>query len=370
MKSHDNLKQTPLYRRHVELKGNIVDFGGWALPTNYPAGVLTEHRTVRGAVGLFDVSHMGELRIRGTQALDLMQMLVANDVAALRDNQIQYAHMLYPTGGVVDDILVYRISSDEYYLVVNASNHDKDVAWISDVAKQFPEAEVVDESEETAELALQGPAAAQVLAGLTEDDLSQLGYYWFLPSSSVAGIRCLVSRTGYTGEDGFELFCCSADAVRLWDSLMEAGAEAGILPIGLGARDSLRFEAGMPLYGQELDENTSPLEAGLGRFVDLDKADFIGRDALVAQKREGLRRRLVGFEMIERAIARTGYPIVVEDKPVGHVTTGSYSPTLDINIGNGFVPVEHGSLGSEIGIDVRGRVRQAKVRRRPFYRRK
>lgn len=364
------VKKTPFYDRHVEWKGNIVDFSGWALPINYPPGIIAEHQAVRDNVGLFDVSHMGEIRITGPKALDLVQKLVSNDVSRLADGQAQYVHMLYPNGGVVDDLLAYKLGDEEYYLVVNAANTDKDFEWIEKVAAEFSGVEVKNESAETAELALQGPAAEMILQQMVEVDLSRLGFFRLIPSLQVGGVECLVSRTGYTGEDGFEIFCRWNEGPALWDALMRAGKEQKLQPVGLGARDSLRFEAALPLYGQELGPDITPLEAGLGRFVALDKDDFIGREALLQQKEQGLKRVLVGFEMLDRGIARSHYPIVINGEKVGEVTTGSYAPALGKNLGMAFVPVEHSEPGTSIGVEIRGRVKKAEVVKLPFYKRK
>lgn len=367
MDNHNGLKKTPLYDAHVRLGGRIVDFGGWALPVQYTS-ILEEHRAVRERVGLFDVSHMGEIAVRGLGALAFLQMMCARDLAPLADGQILYTHMLYPNGGTVDDLLVNRLGEGDYLLVVNAANTDKDFAWLKEHVDGYA-VEVENISADYAELALQGPLAERTLQKLTDFDLAGLRYYHLAQDVNVHGIRCIVSRTGYTGEDGFELLCAPADAEALWDALLEAGKEFGILPCGLGARDSLRFEAKMPLYGQELDAETSPLEAGLGRFVDLEKGDFIGRDALLEQKERGLKKKLVGFEMIDRGIPRHGYPILHDGRQVGVVTSGSFSPTLNANIGLGYVPPELAKVGTEIEIDVRGHNLKARVRKTPFYKR-
>lgn len=364
------VKKTPFYDRHVRWEGNIVDFSGWALPINYPPGIIAEHQAVREKAGVFDVSHMGEIRIWGPRALEFVQKLVANDVSKLKDNQVQYVHMLYPNGGVVDDLLTYRLGPTEYYLVVNAANTAKDFEWIQEAALGFDGVQVRNESDETAELALQGPESEAILSKVVNTDLSSLRYFHLIPRLDVAGVQCLVSRTGYTGEDGFEIFCSWDDGPVVWDALMEMGEKRQLQPVGLGARDSLRFEASMPLYGQELGPEITPLEAGLGRFVALSKGDFTGREALVKQKTEGLSRRLVGFEMVDRGIARSHYPIFIDGEEAGEVTTGSYSPTLQKNLGMGFVPVQHSIPGTIIEVEIRGRRKQAKIVKMPFYKRK
>ena len=368
MEGFDNLKKTPLFEIHQKYGGRIIDFGGWALPVQYTS-IVEEHRAVREAAGLFDVSHMGEILVTGPQALAFLQKAVTNDVSRLVDNQIQYSPMCYENGGTVDDLLIYRFGLEEFLLVVNAANKDKDFAWLTDLARGFSGVLLSDISSQWAELALQGPRAEAILQGLTNFDLKEIKYYWFRAGVDVKGVRCLVSRTGYTGEDGFEMYCAPGDAAFLWEALMERGEEQGLVPAGLGARDTLRFEARMPLYGHELDENTSPLEAGLGSFVSFDKGDFVGRAALLEQKEKGLKKKLVGFEMIDRGIPRAHYPILKEGREVGYVTTGSFSPTLEKNIGLGYVPPQLARVGTELEIGVRGKGLKAVVVKTPFYRR-
>jgi len=362
----EGLRKTPFYDCHVEHGGKIVDFGGWALPVQF-TGILQEHRTVRQKAGLFDVSHMGEIIVEGPDALAYLQRLVSNDVSRLSDGQIQYTHMLYPNGGTVDDLMVYRRGPDRYMLIVNAANADKDYAWATEHAEGF-DVEVRNESDDTAELALQGPESAVILQKLADCDLGDIRYYWFRDGVDVGGIRCTVSRTGYTGEDGFEIYCSPKDATALWKKIMEAGEDRGIRPAGLGARDSLRFEAGMPLYGQELDAETSPLEAGLARFVALDKEGFIGREALLERARS-LPKRLVGFKMVDRGIPRTHYPVYRGDEKVGEVTSGTFSPTLGENLGMGYVPPDMARVGGEIEVEIRGKRLKARIVKLPFYRR-
>lgn len=367
MDNHNEPKKTPLYDVHVRYGGRIVDFGGWALPVQF-SSILEEHKAVRERVGLFDVSHMGEVTVKGPEALAYLQKMCSRDLAPMVDGQIFYTHLLYPNGGTVDDLMVNKLADGDYLLVINASNTDKDFDWLKQHTAGF-NVEVRNVSADYAELALQGPAAEQTLQKLTGTNLADLHYYHVDPVVDVSGIRCVVSRTGYTGEDGFEILCAPGQAESLWEAIMTAGKEFGILPCGLGARDSLRFEAKMPLYGQELDAETSPLEAVLGRYVDLEKGDFIGRDALLEQKEHGLKKRLIGFEMIDRGIPRHGYPILVAGREVGHVSSGSFSPTLGINIGMGFVPPEYSKIGTEIEIGVRGHNLKARVRKTPFYKR-
>lgn len=368
MDEHENLKKTPFYAMHLKYGGKVVDFGGWALSVQF-SGILDEHRTVRERVGMFDVSHMGEVTVKGPQALEFLQRMVSRDLSTMKDNQVYYTHLLYPNGGVVDDLMVTKLGENDYYLVINASNAEKDVAWLYKHSAEYPQAEVNDISAETGEVALQGPYAEPTLQKLTDRDLSKLKYFNVIPKAKVAGLEVMISRTGYTGEDGFEVLCRPEDGVRLWEAIMEAGEEFGIKPIGLGARDSLRFEAGMPLYGQELDAETSPLEARLARFLSLDKPDFIGRRALLERQQKGLSKVLVGLEMIDRGIPRHDYPVLHNGARVGHVTTGMHSPTLGKNIAMAYVPPALSAVKTELEVEIRGRALRAKVVKVPFYRR-
>jgi aminomethyltransferase len=363
--SEGSLKRTPLYEVHLAHQGKLIDFGGWELPVQY-AGIIEEHHHVRTTAGLFDVSHMGEIEVKGPNALKLVNKLITNDAAKLSLNQVLYSPMCLPSGGIVDDLLVYRMEENRFLLVVNASNTDKDYRWILD--KMIAGAEVQNISQETAQLALQGPLAEQILQKLTELNLSEIKYFWFL-EGMIAGQPALVSRTGYTGEDGFEIYLAPADARRVWEAILEAGQPEGVMPIGLGARDTLRFEARLPLYGNELAENITPLEAGLGIFVKLDKDDFIGKAALAKQKAEGVPRKTVGFEMIDRGIPRSRYPVTKDGVEVGFVTSGSFSPTLNKNIGLALVKTEVGAIGNEIEIIIRNRGVRAKIIKTPFYQR-
>lgn len=360
-------RKTPLYERHVELGGRIVDFAGWWLPVQY-AGILEEHRAVRQQAGLFDVSHMGEIRIAGIEAEAFVQKMFANELATLQPGKIRYSPMCYPTGGTVDDILIYRLSPSEFWLVVNAGNKDKDFAWFLENAAEFDVA-ITDESAETAEIALQGPAAPAIIEKLSGSTPVQLGYYEFLPQYDLVGVPVLISRTGYTGEDGFEIYCKPAEVTILWDALLEAGKEYGLQPAGLGCRDTLRFEAAMPLYGHELSADISPLEAGLVKFVSFDKADFNGREALLKQREMGPKRKLVGFEMIGRGVARSGYPVLLNGQQIGTVTSGSFAPTLEKNLGMALVDREAGLAGTKIEIEIREKLVEAQIISKPFYRR-
>ena len=344
----------------------MVDFAGWEMPVQY-TGPIPEHLAVRTAAGLFDVSHMGEFEITGPGALSLIQRLTTNDVSRLGDNQAQYSTLTNKQGGVIDDLLVYRISSEYFLLVVNAGTTDKDFEWITKHA-ETDNVEIHDTSAGYALLALQGPRAERILQGLTDHMLDRIPYYWS-QKVKVDGIECRVSRTGYTGEDGFEIFCDPDRALHLWNRLLATGHELGILPCGLAARNTTRLEAAFRLYGHDMDDSTTPLEAGLGWVVKLGKGDFIGRDALERQKREGLKRKLVGFEVLDRAPARDGYSIVIGGQEVGRVASGSPAPFLSKNIGLAYLPIEHCAVGTDVSIAIRGREVPARVVETPFYRR-
>lgn len=361
-----SLKRTPLYERHQNLGARLVEFGGWEMPVQY-TGILDEHRAVRTRAGLFDVCHMGEIRVTGADALPFLRRMLTNDPANLTVGQAQYTLMCRPDGGVIDDLITYRLDDAEYLLIVNASNTDKDYGWLADHAGAGTAVDNV--SDESGLLALQGPEAEAILQPLTNVDLSALGYYHAI-RGAVAGIPGLLSRTGYTGEDGFEILTNADRAGELWDTLLEAGEDRGLLPAGLGARDTLRLEAAMPLYGHELDESTNPLEAGLGYFVKLEKPDFMGRETLIKVKEQGLSRKLIGFRITGRGIARQGYEILHDDETVGRVTSGTFAPYLDQAIGMGFVTPELAEPGTRLEILIRGRPVAAEVVERPFYRRK
>jgi len=343
----------------------MVAFAGWEMPVQY-TGIVEEHLAVRGAAGLFDVSHMGEIEVSGPGALELCQKITANDVSRLSPLQAQYSLILNRDGGVVDDIMVYRVETDRFLLCVNAANRLKDAAWVEE--HKEGRTEVRDESDGYVLLALQGPRAQEILQPLTAFPLADLNPFRFF-RGEVAGTSCIVSRTGYTGEDGFEIYCDAGAGERLWNSLMDGGLGAGLKPAGLGARDTLRLERALALYGHELNEATSPLEAGLGWVTKLSKGEFVGRDALLAQKREGVRRRLVGLELVEPGIARSGYPITKEGRPLGEVTSGTLSPTLKKSIALGYVPVGEGDVGNTVEVVARRRAIKAKVVALPFYRR-
>jgi aminomethyltransferase len=360
--SEATLKRTPLHSIHAALGAKLVPFAGFEMPVQYPTGITVEHRAVREKAGLFDVSHMGEFMIRGTQAVDFVNYVTTNDVAALQPGQAQYSTILREDGTIVDDCLVYR-SGDRLIMVVNGSNIDKDFAHISRFLPKFPDATLENISDDVALLALQGPGAAGILQQHTEMDLSQIRYYEHR-FGKVAGVDAHLSRTGYTGEDGFELYVDAGDAEAVWNALTASGE---VVPAGLGARDSLRLEMGMALYGNDLDDTTTPLEAGLGWLVKMKKGDFVGRDALVRQKEQGLKRKLVGFTTSERSFPRHGYPIFAKGAPSGEVRSGTMSPTLGIPIGTAYVPPDSAVEGAPLEIEIRGRRVPAVVVKMPFY---
>ncbi len=360
--SNQPLKKTPLNAVGHELGGKMVDFGGWELPVQF-SGILDEHEAVRTHVGVFDVSHMGEVTVRGRQAVELLQKTTCNDVSKLEDGRAHYTGLLYPTAGFVDDILIYRKSPDDYFIVVNASNTDKDYEWFANSAKGM-DVEVRNVSPDYAQLAVQGPEAQKVLQPMTEVDLGAIKYYRF-SQGRVSGAPAIVSRTGYTGEDGFEVYLAPEHAPQLMRKLVEAGVK----PCGLGARDTLRLEAKMALYGNDIDDSTTPLEADLAWIVKFDKGDFTGRDVLEREKSEGPRRKLVGFEMIDRGIARHGYPVVDGSNEIGVVTSGTHSPTLKKSIGLAYLPLDKSAQGSEFAVLIRGKEARARVVPTPFYKR-
>lgn len=363
----DESRKTPLYETHLALGARMVDFAGWWMPIQY-AGILEEHRAVREAAGLFDVSHMGEIRIKGPQAYDFLQKVLTNTLQGMKDGGVRYSPICYVTGGTVDDVLVYRLSEEEYWLVVNASNKDKDLAWLLNSACGL-DVLIMDESDLTAEVALQGPNAAAIMHEMAGDKVTGLGYYEFAADVLLAGVSAFVSRTGYTGEDGFEIYCRSIDVERLWKALTGVGKAHGLQPAGLGCRDTLRFEASMPLYGHELSAEISPLEAGLSRFVSFNKGGFNGQEVLLSQHEKGLARKLIGFEMLDRGVARSGYPVLKNGERIGTVTSGSLAPTLGKNLGMALVRSDLGPLGTEIDIEIREKPVRAKTISRPFYKR-
>ncbi|NOY26941.1 MAG: glycine cleavage system aminomethyltransferase GcvT [Oligoflexia bacterium] len=361
------LKQTPFHAQHVAAGARMVDFGGWHMPVQY-TGVRREHLACRKSVGLFDVSHMGEVRVRGPKALAAVRHLVTNALDIV-NGQAQYSPMCQPDGGIVDDLIIYRVAEDDVFICVNAANRAKDFAWMV-AHNPYPEDAVfTDEGDQWAQVAVQGRNAQALLSKLTDVDLGAVGYYWFT-HGSVAGVDgCITARTGYTGEDGFEIFLPVAGADAMWAAITQAGvgfAQGDIALVGLGARDTLRLEARMCLYGNDIDATTSPLEAGLGWTVKLDAGDFIGRDALIAQKEAGLSRRLVGL-MVDKRIARPGCPVLAEGKVVGQVTSGTRAPSLDANIALAYVPRRLARPGTSLTVDVRGKQASATVYKGAFY---
>lgn len=344
----------------------MVEFAGWEMPVQY-AGVIDEHLAVRRHAGLFDVSHMGEIEVRGAGALELCQQLTANDIGRMKQFQAQYNLLLNEKAGVVDDVIVYRLAADNFFICVNASNIAKDFHWIRSHAQGHPSVDVENVSDRYAQLALQGPAAEAILQPLTQLSLAEIKSFYFA-DGAVASVRCRVARTGYTGEAGFELYCDAADGEKLWNSLLEAGAPHGLVPAGLGARDTLRLEKAYPLYGHELDDQTTPLEAGLDWVVKFSKNRFIGRDILAKQKEAGLSRKLVGIELVEPGIARAGYRVVKGDQPVGHVTSGTRSPSLEKSIALAYVSSAEAALNNSLAVEIRGRKVGCKTIGLPFYR--
>ncbi|MFS0872037.1 glycine cleavage system aminomethyltransferase GcvT [Paenibacillus xylanilyticus] len=362
-----DLLRTPLFPLYQQYEGvRCIDFGGWELPVQF-SGIQKEHEAVRERAGLFDVSHMGEFTVRGEQAEAFLQKMTTNDVTTLVPGQAQYTLMCYPDGGVVDDLLVYKLEDQHYMLVVNASNIDKDWAWLQE--HMVPGVSMKNDSEETALLALQGPLAVDIIGKVTDTDVSTIEPFRFVKNAEVCGVKLLLSRTGYTGEDGFELYVTADQAAAVWNGLMQAGEPHGLVPAGLGARDTLRFEAKLPLYGQELSPTISPLEAGVGMFVKLNAGPFIGHEALLQQKNDGPARKLVGIEVLERGIPRPHYPIYAEGVQIGEVTTGTQSPTLKRNLGLALIDSKYAALGTPLEIEIRGKKLKAEVVKTPFHKR-
>lgn len=360
-----SLKRTPLHGVHLSMGARMVDFGGWDMPVQY-SGIVDEHLAVRQAVGLFDVSHMGEIEVRGPEALRLVDHVTTNAASKLCVGQAQYSGLLYDHGGFVDDILVHKVAGDEFFLCVNASNQVKDFEHIQ--ALNSFDARVEFASDRYAQIAVQGPFALRTLQKLTAADLNAIQYYWFV-DGTVSGTEARIARTGYTGEDGFEIYISPGEAARVWNELLDAGREFGIKPCGLGARNTLRLEAKMALYGHEIHASITPYEAELGWIVKLDKGEFVGRAALAKQKAEGVRRKLVGFEMRGRGIGRDGYEVRVDGVPAGWVTSGSPAPSLNRNIGLCYVPVSEARSGRKMEVMVRNQPVEAEIVATPFYKR-
>ncbi len=359
-----SLRRTPLYQAHCDAGARLVEFAGWEMPVQYD-GIMAEHAMVRERAGLFDVSHMGQVEVRGPDALARLQWMTANDVAAIADGRAQYSLLLLPDGGIVDDVIIYRQAADRFLVCVNASNRDDDLAYMRE---HRGKAEIVDRSDELALLALQGPLATALLDELTAAGLASVGSFAFV-ESDLAGQRCLLARTGYTGEDGWEIYCPAAAGAEIWALLLERGSARGVGPAGLGARDTLRLEAALPLYGHELDRETSPFEARLGWVVHLEKGDFIAAAALARQKQEGPRRKLVGIEVPKGGVPRQGYAVCKDGRDVGVLTSGTQSPTLGKGIALGYVEPQFGRVGTELAVSIRAREVPARVVALPFYRR-
>ncbi|MFJ5621357.1 glycine cleavage system aminomethyltransferase GcvT [Peribacillus loiseleuriae] len=362
------LKRTPLFDMYAEYGGKTIDFGGWELPVQF-SSIKEEHEAVRTKAGLFDVSHMGEFVVKGERSTDFLQRMITNDLLKLEVGHAQYAAMCYENGGVVDDLIVYKKAEGDYLLVVNAGNIEKDFNWLQD--HLIENVELTNISKEVALLALQGPAAEKILQKLAVNtNLSEVDFFTFKENVNLNGVSALVSRTGYTGEDGFEMYCKSEDVKTLWKAILETGKDEGVQPIGLGARDTLRFEAKLPLYGQELSPDISPIEAGIGFAVKVDKeADFIGRSVLSEQKEHGAPRKLVGIEMIERGIPRHGYSVYYGSELIGEVTTGTQSPTLKKNVGLVLLKKEYTTIGTEVEVEIRSKRVKAIIAKTPFYKR-
>jgi aminomethyltransferase len=358
-----SLKHTPLYEAHRAAGAKFVEFGGWEMPVQY-SGIIEEHKTVRTGVGVFDVSHMGEIEISGPRALEVVQRLTTNDASKLADFQVQYSTLCYPHGGIVDDLTVYRLNAEQFFFCVNAANIDTDYAWIVEHASG--DANIRNISSEIAQLALQGRHAPATLQPLCDFPVDEIRYYWAV-KGKVQGVEALVSRTGYTGEDGFEIYCPAAHGPAVWAAVLEAGAPYGIKPIGLGARDTLRLEMGYALYGNDITAETSPLQAGLSWVVRLNKGEFIGREALLKERAEGIKRRLVGFALAERGVARAHYRILAAGQGIGEVTSGTMSPSLSKALGLGYVRTDYAKAGTAVQIDIRGKLAQAQVTATPFY---
>lgn len=358
------LKKTPLYEVHRKLGGKLVDFAGWEMPVQYQS-VVAEHNSTRNSVGLFDVSHMGEVFFEGKAALSNLQRLTCNDVSKLAIGQVQYSALLYDNGTFVDDITVYRLAENRYFLCVNAANTDKDCQWMQSHLQG--EVHCENRSSEFGQIAIQGKNAIKILQEMTQEDLSQIPYYWFR-EIELCGSSMMLARMGYTGEDGFEIYCPQEHTVMLWETLLAQGKSLGITPAGLAARDTLRMEVCFPLYGQDIDDQHNPLEAGLGRFVALDKADFIGKSAVEKVKAEGIRRKLIRFVLDVRGVPRPYYLIFDEtgEQALGEVTSGTSSPTLGQGIGMGYVPIEHAKIGSKLTIQIRNKMVPATIVKPPF----
>jgi aminomethyltransferase len=366
------IRKTALNPVHRQMGAKMVEFNGWEMPVEYPSagGIMAEHNAVRTGVGIFDVSHMGDIRLAGPQALDAVQHISMNDASRLAIGQAQYSALLYPEGTFVDDVVVHRLGEDEYLLVINAGTREKDFGWVKDHAREF-DCKVENLSDEFTQIAIQGPKAVNLLQKLADADLSAVKFYW-VTRGTVCGLKnTLIARTGYTGEDGFEIYVPSdeANSTRVWNEILAAGKEFGVVPCGLGARNTLRLEAKLPLYGHEISDTINVWEAGLDRFCKMEKPDFIGRMSLEKAKAEGVKRILVGLEMTERGIARDGYKVLdLEGREIGYVTSGSPAPFLKKNIALAYAPAELAAPGTELKVEIRGQGVKAQVVPTPFYR--
>jgi len=366
------LKRTPLYPEYEKYNGKLIEFFGWELPVQF-AGIMREHRSTRSEAGLFDVSHMGKIVVSGLESVAFLDHLVTNNISKLVTNKVQYSFMCNDDGGTIDDLLIYMIDDKEYLLVVNASNAKKDLVWLQQHAQDYRSVKIDDKSNDYAILALQGPKAEKIIQKITDINVSVLKMFSFYNHVNIIGLQqtTLISRTGYTGEDGFEILVQKSASRNLWNILLEAGEEYGLAPAGLGARDTLRFEAGLPLYGQELSEDISPIEAGLSFAVKTEKqSDFIGKTALKNQLNKGMHQKIVGIEMVERGIPRIGYEIVnKEHKKIGRITSGTHSPTLKKSLGLALIERPYNEIGTEVWVNIRNHILKAKVIKTPFYKR-
>lgn len=359
------LKKTALYEKHLELNAKMVEFAGYIMPIEYDS-ITVEHIAVREKSGLFDVSHMGEVLVDGNEAIEFLQYILTNDISKLENNSTMYSFMLNKDGGIVDDLLVYKYSDNRYMLVVNASNLEKDLKWINKMANEF-DVRVKDISPKIAMIALQGKTAMQLLQSISSYDLNSISKFGFVENVEIAGSYAMVSRTGYTGEDGFEIYTDKSSIVKLWDIILSKKDEFGVVPAGLGCRDTLRFQAGLPLYGNELDEDTTPLEAGLGMFVKLDAKDFIGKAALIEQKNNGIKRKNIGFELQASGIPRHSYEVYKDTKLIGKVTTGYYLPDTKKSVGMALIDIDEAKLDNEILIKIRKSFKPAKIVKKKFF---
>ncbi|SKA88111.1 aminomethyltransferase [Caloramator quimbayensis] len=364
----ENVKKTILYDAHIKQNAKMIEFAGWMMPVEYE-GLTIEHDAVRNNAGLFDVSHMGEVEVTGPDALNYVQRLITNDAEKLEDNQVLYSLMCYSDGGIVDDLLVYRFNKEKFLLVINAANIEKDYDWMLLNKGDFDVC-INNISSEISEVALQGPKAQEILQRLTNYNLDEIKFFYFAEDIEICKVKCIVSRTGYTGEDGFEIYTSNENIEKIYNCILDEGKAFGLKAAGLGCRDTLRFEACLPLYGNEISRDITPLEAGLGYFVKLDKKDFIGKEALVKQKSEGLKRKLVGFEMIDKGIPRHGYDVLIDDRKIGFVTTGYLSPTLKKCIGLAMVDIDYSNIGCEFNVAIRNKTSRAKVISKKFYEKK